>query len=368
MKRRIIFLMVSISFPSVACHLSNFSLTNITSLGGGNYQIDAQLCIGGGITGVVSGAGSDTYDIAFGIYGPGGAPVNIISYSPNLTPPLLTSGFTGCEMPGYDIGPVGSSPFFTQATIYYVWDPFTYPNCTNGFECVTTTALCGNVNQDCFNFQFVTDVLPDSIRVFGVEGSGNPVAGCMPDPDMLIDFNIALNVQWGEISATAAQESILVNWQTITEKNNDHFIVERFNTSREEWEDLAIVNGSGTTELAQEYSVKDSDPLPGINYYRIVQVDHDGRSSKSTIINAELNEPELSVFVDPATGELFFKGQNGGDYSLLDLNGKVIYSGTVVSSNEPIEGIRLDTGIYFFTLTQENNRFQSVKVSVINAR
>lgn len=69
-------------------------------------------------------------------------------------------------------------------------------------------------------------------------------------------------------------EHIELYWKTLTELNNDRFIVERASEDME-FEQIGEVLGSGTTANSAAYSFVDRDAL-ATAYYRISQVDYDG--------------------------------------------------------------------------------------------
>lgn len=170
----------------LACNLSSVSLTSVVyNSGPGTYTINFQLAVGQGKTGVITGADGDTRTVGIALYR-GCGPVNLLSFSPAN----LTGNYTGCSMPGSNLGPQGS-PYSCQAMVAYI-DPGYYgvPPCvTQPFACITSTALCGNVQSVTYNMSLTVDHMPDSLRVLGVEGAGNPLGGCYPNADMKIDFN-----------------------------------------------------------------------------------------------------------------------------------------------------------------------------------
>lgn len=169
----------------IACNLSSVSLTSVVyNPGPGTYTINFQLNVGQGRSGNLTGADGDTRTIAIAFYRSCG-PMSISSMSPTT----LNGAFTGCNMPGYDLGPQGV-PFNCQAMYTYI-DPGYYgvPPCvTQPFGCIVSTTLCGNVQSAAYNMSVTVNQMPDSLRVFGVEGAGNPVGGCYPNMDMMISF------------------------------------------------------------------------------------------------------------------------------------------------------------------------------------
>lgn len=171
--------------PMKACNLSDFALSSVTyDSNTQEFVISAVLHVGGGRTGNTAGADDDTRTIAFAFY-KSCAPITVNSF----LPATLNAVFTGCNMPGTNLGPQGF-PYSSQQTVIYI-DPGYYGNqlCTaTPFACISTTQYCGTIVSAPYNLTWRTSSIPDSIRVFGVEGSGNPLAGCYPAADMLIDF------------------------------------------------------------------------------------------------------------------------------------------------------------------------------------
>ncbi|MEM7039409.1 MAG: T9SS type A sorting domain-containing protein [Bacteroidota bacterium] len=149
--------------------------------------------------------------------------------------------------------------------------------------------MCGNAHSQCFQLDFTVDVFPDSIRVFGAEGAGNPVGGCYPNPDMLIDLS-GLPVRWGDISATQRDFFVEVAWQTRSEVNNDYFQVER-SADNQAFEAVGEVEAVGQSTSPQDYTFVDRRPKPGSNQYRIRQIDQNGNSEISKVVTVNYVPP-----------------------------------------------------------------------------
>ncbi|MGB2868663.1 MAG: T9SS type A sorting domain-containing protein [Bacteroidota bacterium] len=75
-----------------------------------------------------------------------------------------------------------------------------------------------------------------------------------------------------------------LQWTTSTEVNNYGFEVERRSIGSQLWTTLSFVAGSGTSNVAHDYSYVDAH-LPGGRYaYRIKQIDQDGRFTYSRAV------------------------------------------------------------------------------------
>jgi hypothetical protein len=114
--------------------------------------------------------------------------------------------------------------------------------------------------------------------------------GCVPLPIQLLSFD-----------AKEDDGTVLVEWATATEQDNDHFTVER---SRDgvTFNDLGSQAGAGNSNEVTHYAFVDRDPLQGWSYYRLRQIDLDGTSTLSRVVSIQLqnNLWHLSVFPQPA--------------------------------------------------------------------
>ncbi len=104
--------------------------------------------------------------------------------------------------------------------------------------------------------------------------------------------NGALPVKLEYFTAEKKDErSAIVKWATASEINNDHFEVER-SADAQQWTRIGTVPGAGNSNDHLDYSLDDNDPLPGINYYRLKQVDYDGQYEYSDIAEVEFSGEE----------------------------------------------------------------------------
>ncbi len=71
-----------------------------------------------------------------------------------------------------------------------------------------------------------------------------------------------------------------LTWKTASERNVSHFEIER-GQNAVDFVKVATLRAAGNTSATTTYTLNDSLPLKGFNYYRIKQVDLDGRSSYS---------------------------------------------------------------------------------------
>ena len=119
-----------------------------------------------------------------------------------------------------------------------------------------------------------------------------------------ITFN-PLPVTLLDFKAEAASRQVNLNWQTSTEKNASHFIVERSRDGKT-FEKVAQVAANGNTSQLQLYRAVDANPYTGVSYYRLRMVDLDGSEELSKIVKVSIGVAgglgEISLFPNPTDG------------------------------------------------------------------
>ncbi|HEY6162905.1 MAG TPA: G8 domain-containing protein [Bacteroidia bacterium] len=110
-----------------------------------------------------------------------------------------------------------------------------------------------------------------------------------PDPGPFAYPNSALPIDLLSFSAiVSAQKEVDLTWVTASENNNSYFVIER-TVEGTHFDSLQLIPGSGTTTTVHYYSSIDNEPLKGISYYRLKQVDNNGQFTYSQIVAVELD-------------------------------------------------------------------------------
>jgi hypothetical protein len=167
----------------------------------------------------------------------------------------------------------------------------------------TATPTWVNVASS-FTLPALNGFFPKQIRITigdGTEGGcGNDFA--MDD----LSFSICEEggiapVTLTSFSAFAKGNGVSINWATSQELNNDYFQVERSADGSSNWSVVATVNGAGNSQVAKKYSAFDASPLAGVNYYRLKQVDNDGKSaySNTVAVRIQVKKATVSVLANP---------------------------------------------------------------------
>ena len=95
-----------------------------------------------------------------------------------------------------------------------------------------------------------------------------------------------LPVTLSSFTVTKGAKSAILNWQTAQESNNAYFAIERSKNGTD-FAEIGKVNGKGNSTLAQQYAYEDFGISNGQNYYRLKQVNNDGKYTYSAVVSVE---------------------------------------------------------------------------------
>lgn len=171
-----------------------------------------------------------------------------------------------------------------------------------------------------------------------------------------------LPITLSSFTATKKQTSVLLNWQTANETNNNYFAIERSNNSGNGFKEIARVNSKGNSSQTQQYSFEDITPLNGLNYYRLKQVNKDGSSSNSKIVLIDFTKDAIiALYPNPVKDILNIKGLSGTTtLSVIDAGGKVLAT-TKTTNNTYNWNIRaLPSGNYYLRI-EANKKITTIK-------
>jgi hypothetical protein len=171
--------------------------------------------------------------------------------------------------------------------------------------------------------------------------------------------------------AKASDNHVNVNWSTANEINSRHFEVERsYDMNTFEVLGLVKAGGKSTTVIKYAYTDKTAD-LGRTIYYRLKQVDMDGKFSYSpiAIVEPALDKESVTVYPNPFADklELSVKAKQSGSAKIVVANiaGKIVYSSTeIVNVGKTTLSLSLDSlesGIYFITINT-NGEHKTVKL------
>jgi hypothetical protein len=136
--------------------------------------------------------------------------------------------------------------------------------------------------------------------------------------------NQPLPVELISFKAIVHKDEVELNWATATEKNADRFEVER-SANGKDFEKIATVKAAGNSTNVNQYKTTDANPLSGVAYYRLKQVDMDGSLNYSDIIKVDkLTKSNTSLYPNPATDNVTFQLTESADISIMNMLGQEV--------------------------------------------
>ena len=204
--------------------------------------------------------------------------------------------------------------------------------------------VCDNANDDCT----FSDLLNTGSN-FDID---NTISSCGESA------GTALPVVLIHFGAESYNDRVKLIWNTASELNNEKFIVEKSGDGKT-YNTIGEVTGHGTTTEPQEYQFEDFGLASSYNYYRLKQMDFDGRFEYSTVIFMTIDQDqfaEFAVFPNPIkNGQISFPQHSGvvSEIVIHDLQGKVKMK-RISSNLGKVDVSGLSNGMYFLKLKQGN--------------
>ncbi len=184
-----------------------------------------------------------------------------------------------------------------QWDLAYVTINGTYTQLSNNAGAVTQSGVFSGMN-----------IPANSTITFGINATDNTYGSA----ELVISNFVppggitTLPVSFTQVSATPKENFIRIDWSTASEVNNDYFEIERLNTDNS-YTAIGKVKAGTHGNSTQQYSFNDNTPFNGTNYYRIKQVDIDGKHSYSTVAQAKWNnntQSGIKVIANPVNNVL----------------------------------------------------------------
>ncbi len=207
---------------------------------------------------------------------------------------------------------------------------------------------------------FSIDYKPNSGYLIGGESNSKPGG----DYDFLTikleDDNI-LPVTLFNFNAQRQNSTALLKWQTANEINNNYFNIKR-SVNPKLFSSIGRKQGLNNDGISN-YSFTDSTPLKGINYYRLRQVDKDGKYSYSGIASVEfLNDGSVfAIAPNPANSfiNVIIPSSNAvSEIIIYNVVGKKLLHEQIAANitSKQININHLSTGIYDVVLIQNGTK------------
>ena len=152
------------------------------------------------------------------------------------------------------------------------------------------------------------------------------LCGFSPLPVDLLDFQ-----------AEPMDNVVHLRWSTATEQDNATFVVERA-AHGSDFREVFRVPGGGDSQVQLDYIGSDDSPLPGLSYYRLLQVDLDGTTTIGPSVAVERKvTTSLELHPNPVLDKIMVEGvEPGGFLEILTPTGERISAGLLSTTTVPV--------------------------------
>jgi beta-glucanase (GH16 family) len=255
---------------------------------------------------------------------------------------LTTAGMTGLHIDywsptvnSFDVFLVTTPPLFTQAE-----QKFTFTPTLSGWNSIDIPLTAYNT----LNLAGISQI----------KWEGRPSGGVVYLDNIYFWKPPVIPVEMVFFKAKAVNNTTVLDWQTASERNNRAFDIERSNNGTA-FTFIGTIKGNGTTSSINNYTFTDETPVNGVNYYRLKQVDNDGKATQSKVVSVVIGKngfvlhntlvhDVLNMTVsDNAEGPL--PKESGCAIRIFNVSGQLMIT-TTVKGNQQLNLNGLASGMY----------------------
>ena len=275
------------------------------------------------VTGTISGGSSDSYIVAYDNNGTIGSlkryvravgtfafPIGDLSNYTPLTTTLATATLSNATLTAYT--KAAKIPGLSSSITNYL----------NRYWELTPSGMTGSISYSVTYNYNQADIVGSESNLFPIKKSGsiwNRPSGTSFLNGVLMGAGsndaTTNTLSWGSLTtfssfgavgnqsvvlpnelvsfkAKAQKGDVKLDWQTASEIDNAYFIVER-SFDGIHFAPLTRVEGAGNSSHIINYSIDDFDYVNGINYYRLIQTDYNGKETISRIESVDMSNKQF---------------------------------------------------------------------------
>lgn len=284
-------------------------------------------------------------------------------YSNNVLPTAPTGNFTI----GYNNGSAGNQPFDGSIDEVRIWNTArTQTEIQDNMDKEISPATAGLAAYYTFNQGIPDGDNTGLITVIDQAGTNNgtltnfSLTGSASNYVAQSNTLAVLPLQWLSFTASEKNNNVLLQWSTEQETNTREFAVEH-STDGEQWTKISEMNAAGSSSTVNHYSYLHTQPATGMNYYRIVETDLDGKTSYSAIRSVRIDKSvaAIQLLSNPVlNGTLLLQNNTGKlqNIALYNQAGQLLWQKQIAPGLQRIGLANQLKGIYFLHATGKNIR------------
>ncbi|MCX7953961.1 MAG: T9SS type A sorting domain-containing protein [Bacteroidales bacterium] len=165
--------------------------------------------------------------------------------------------------------------------------------------------------------------------------------------------------------AFVMDNKVLIKWATMSEVNNDYFVVERSKNLIEN-DVVGIVDGKGNSNDVVQYQLFDDSPFYGISYYRLKQVDLNENFSytdwTAVYFDSKASSNYAIIYYNPSNGEIIIEtiGLDILYVEIINELGQIVYR----TNQKQFNTEKLSNGIYLIKIIFADKTYEIKKLVI----
>jgi hypothetical protein len=204
-----------------------------------------------------------------------------------------------------------------------------------------------------------TTVSGNSLTYTGYTGTFSPFA-------IGGSSTVGLPVELKNFDAICNADFVKIDWTTASEKNNDRFELYK-SFDAKSWTKIYTVKGQGTKVTDTKYTFNDIEKGDKLSYYKLIDFDLNGYINESPVIVSDCDFIPATIAVSPNPAkdyiEISVPFEENSHYNIMDLNGKIMKSGGLLSRKTRLNIEAFAAGIYIVEIVKpsEKRQFKIIK-------
>ena len=217
----------------------------------------------------------------------------------------------------------------------------------------------------------VNKPIPSILNIARISAKSDADVDFVDDGTAIINpDNGPLPITLVSFSATLLQSgAVKLDWKTSMEINCSKYKIER-SFDGNMFSEVASINGSGTTSIMHNYSALDnvSSSAGAIIYYRLKQIDLDGKGSYSKVVSIKTKQSDKNLVISPNPFKNYLNVNMNWNKAevitarVINIQGKEVVTKSI-QMNKGLNYIKLDelsnlpAGNYFIQFISSEERF-----------
>ncbi len=219
----------------------------------------------------------------------------------------------------------------------------------------------GAINCPCNSIPAFKLVHDRTLTITVAQGASIIVSGIAVGPGnsgscSASSSSVLLPVELVEFKGISRDNLVYLEWETASEIENEGFEIEK-SSNGSTFEKFGFLKGEGNSTVSKFYNFSDRQPANGKNYYRLKQIDYNGKYSYSNIISVKFNErSKVQVRYDFEAQNITLSSEKKLQrVEIFDISGAKAYQNYQLNQNGEyiIDLHNLMTGIYFIRIINE---------------